>query len=236
MPPQLVCSFQTFETFDWNINDKIHKKIVTKPSSSKGKSPVPAQPSFDSKPASPPPNNEIIVTAIDYKADARAKEIDPTQPTHRATKDDLIIVAGTREKQRILNAHEEKFGLGFTDSIVMTKKGKNVNTTSILPNICMRPSKDKYYLVDTLELNCVITTLLKGFQQEFTTQDLHNLCLVCKTFASMIPKILRWLKVDLSPLHKPRYNYEQQERINSHHIEMASAAMIYFGLDPGKFV
>jgi hypothetical protein len=99
----------------------------------------------------------------------------------------------------------------------------------------MRPSKDKCYQVDTLELHCVIATLLKGFQQEFTTQDLHNLHLVCKTFASMIPKIIRWLKVDFSPLCKPRYNYEQQERINPHHIEMASVAMIYFGLDPGKF-
>ncbi len=67
-------------------------------------------------------------------------------------------------------------------------------------------------------------------------QDLHNLCLACKTFASMIPKIIIWLKVDFSPLCKPRYNYEQQERIDLHCIKMASAAMIYFGLNPGKFV
>ncbi len=100
----------------------------------------------------------------------------------------------------------------------------------------MRPSKDKYYQVNTLELHCIIATLLKGFQQEFTTQDLHHFRLVCKTFASMIPKIIRWLKVDFSPLCEPRYNYEQQERINPHCVEMASAAMIYFGLDPGKFV
>jgi hypothetical protein len=128
---------------------------------------------------------------MDYKADAHPKKINPTQPTHWAAKDDLIIVAGTRENWRILNAYEEKFGLGYTDSIVMTKKGKHVNTTSDLPNICMRPSKDKYYQVKTLELHCVIATLLKGFQQEFTAQDLHNLCLMCKTFTSMIPKIIR---------------------------------------------
>jgi hypothetical protein len=173
---------------------------------------------------------------MDYKADAHAKEINPAQPTHQAAKDDSIIMAGTREKQRILSAYEEKFRSGYTDSIVMTKKGKHVNTTSDFPNICMRPSNDKYYLVNTLELHFIIATLLKGFQQEFTTQDLHNLCLVCKTFASMIPKIIRWLKVDFSPLCKPRYNYEQQERINPHCIKMASAAMIYFGLDTGTFV
>ncbi len=129
---------------------------------------------------------------MDYKADAHAKEIDPAQPTHRAAEDDLIIVAGTREKRRILNAYEEKFGSGYTDSIVTTKKGKHANTTSVLPNICMRPSKDKYYQVDTLELHCIIATLLKQFQQEFTMRDLHNLRLVCKTFSSMIPKTIRW--------------------------------------------
>ncbi len=137
---------------------------MTRPSSSKGKSPVPAQPSLDSKPASPPPNNNIIVTAMDYKANACKKEINPAKPTHRASEDDLIIVAGTREKRRILNAYKEKFRLGYTDSIVTTNKDKHVNTTSNLPNICMKPSKDKYYQVNTLELHSVIATLLKGFQ------------------------------------------------------------------------
>jgi hypothetical protein len=47
---------------------------------------------------------------MDYKADARAKEIDPAQLTHRAAEDDSIIMAGTREKRRILNAYEENLG------------------------------------------------------------------------------------------------------------------------------
>ncbi len=42
--------------------------------------------------------------------------------------------------------------------------------------------------------------------------------------------------MDFSLLCKPWYNYEQQEQINLHRIEMASAAMVRFGLDPGKFV
>jgi hypothetical protein len=75
----------------------------------------------------------------------------------------------------------------------------------------MRPSKDKFYRVDVLELQSIITTILKEFQVEFTVQDLHNLCLVCKDFASLVPKIIGWLMVDFSLLCKPRYNYEQQE-------------------------
>jgi hypothetical protein len=100
----------------------------------------------------------------------------------------------------------------------------------------MRPSKDKFYLVNTLELHSVIATILKEFRHKFMAQDLHNLCLVCKDFALMIPKIIKWLTVDFSLLCEPRYNYEQLERINLHHIEMASAAMVHFGLDPGKLV
>jgi hypothetical protein len=30
--------------------------------------------------------------------------------------------------------------------------------------------------------------------------------------------------------------YEQQDHIDPHRVEMASAAMVHFGLDPGKFV
>ncbi len=42
--------------------------------------------------------------------------------------------------------------------------------------------------------------------------------------------------MDFSLLCKPWYNYEQQEQINPHCIKMASAAMVHFGLDLGKFV
>jgi len=100
----------------------------------------------------------------------------------------------------------------------------------------MRPSKDKFYRVDILELHSIITTIIKEFRVEFTMQDICNLCLMCKNFALLVPKITRWLRVDFSSLREPRYNYEQKERIDPQHVEMASAALIHFGLDPGKFV
>ena len=65
---------------------------------------------------------------------------------------------------------------------------------------------------------------------------MRHLCLMCKVFASLVPKIARWLTVDFSLLREPWYNYEQQEQINPHRVDMASAAMVHFGLDPGKFV
>ena len=52
----------------------------------------------------------------------------------------------------------------------------------------------------------------------------------------MIKNTIRWLRIDFSSLRDPRYDYEKQTKICLHRVEMASAAMVYFGLDPGKLV
>ena len=57
-----------------------------------------------------------------------------------------------------------------------------------------------------------------------------------RTLPIFIPKTCRWLRLDFTPLREPRYFYESQECIDPHRVEMASAAMVHFGLDPGKFV
>jgi hypothetical protein len=76
----------------------------------------------------------------------------------------LTIVLGTREKRRILEAYEEKFGPGYPNSIVTSKKRKLDSTTLVLQSTRMSSSKDKfYYQVDVLELHSVIATILKEF-------------------------------------------------------------------------
>ena len=187
----------------------------------------------------PLPTNDIIVAAMNAKTDSSSSIATiPVFPLE--VRDDVAIVSGTREKRRILEAYEGKFGTGYPDSIITRKKGKLIDTALLSPPHSrarrMRPSTDKFYRVDILELHSVITTIIKEFRVEFTAQDIRNLCLVCKDFASLVPKITRWLTVDFSSLREPRYNYEQQERIDPHRVEMASAAMVHFGLDPGKFV
>jgi hypothetical protein len=57
-----------------------------------------------------------------------------------------------------------------------------------------------------------------------------------KNFANIVPKVLHWLQADFTLLQDPCLGYKQQDHINPYHMEMASAAMIHFGLDPGKFV
>ena len=52
----------------------------------------------------------------------------------------------------------------------------------------------------------------------------------------MITKTVRWLQIDFSSLRDTRYDYEKQTKICPHRVEMASAAMVHFGMDPGKLV
>jgi hypothetical protein len=90
--------------------------------------------------------------------------------------------------------------------------------------------------VGDLHFYNVITTIIKECRIIFSKEDLSNLCLVNKDFANIVPKVLRWLQVDFTPLQDPRLGYKQQDHIDPYHVVMASAAMIHFGLDPGKFV
>ncbi len=140
-----------------------------------------------------------------------------------------------REKKCILTAYQEKFSSEYPELIVTRKKGKISNDTS-LHRAHMRPSLNKWYQVGDLHLYNVITTIIKECRVSFSKEDISNLHLVNKDFAKIVPKVLHWLQVDFTPLQDPHLGYAQQDHINPYRMEMASAAMIHFGLDPGKFV
>jgi hypothetical protein len=162
LPPKLVHPFQEVETFDRNVGNKIHKDLVTRLQSSKDKSLVQARLRSESKkPICPLLTNDVIKAAINAKTDTLSKVATPAIP--REANDYLTIVSGTREKRRILEAYETKFGSGYPDSIVTSKKGKLDITMLVSHSTRMRPSKDKFYQVDVLELHSVIATILKEF-------------------------------------------------------------------------
>ena len=86
------------------------------------------------------------------------------------------------------------------------------------------------YIVGGLHLYGVITTIINECRVIFSKEDMN------KDFANIVPKVLHWLQVNFTPLQDPHLGYEQQDHINPYHVEMASTAMIHFGLVPGKFV
>ena len=159
------------ETFDRNVSNKIHKNLVTKKHSSKGKPEVTARSHImsDSKTfICPLIASDVIVAAMNAKTGDSfpiAVTTTPAIPRREANDDDAMIVSGTREKRRILEAYETKFGTGYPDSIVTRKKGKLIATSLSLSYSTrrMRPSKDKFYWVDILELHSVIATIIKEF-------------------------------------------------------------------------
>ena len=106
----------------------------------------------------PLPTNDIIIAAMNAKTDSSSRVATiPVIPLE--VRDDVAIVSGTREKRRILEAYEGKFGTGYPDSIITRKKGKLIDTALLSPAHSrtrrMRPSKDKFYWVDILELHSV---------------------------------------------------------------------------------
>ncbi len=95
--------------------------------------------------------------------------------------------------------YQEKFGSEYPELIVTRRKGKISDDTS-LHRARMRPSLDKWYQAGDLHLYNVITTIIKECRVIFLKEDLFNLCLVNKDFANIVPKALRWLQVDFTPL------------------------------------
>lgn len=142
------------------------------------------------------------------------------------------LVQGTNEKRSILDAYEQAFNPDPSTSIVARKKGKtNVISKS---SVRMRISSNRHYRVDELTLCNVVATLIVS---KFLDQDQVNiLCMTCKLFCSAIPKVIYWSTLDFSSLLEPRLDYNNQTKIDQKRVDMANAAMVHFGLDPGKFV
>jgi hypothetical protein len=138
---------------------------------------------------------------MNAKTDTLSKVAIPVIPWE--ADDDLTIISGIQEKQRILEVYEEKFGLGYLDSIVTSEKGKLVSTTLVhaerLQDL-LRPSwpnageiQDKMYsLVDTLMFHGVDQkwfssyALVEGAEVMLTTTEIHavslGFCLSACTF------------------------------------------------------
>jgi hypothetical protein len=162
----LVCPFQDVETYDRNVSNKIHKNLVHRIYSSKEKTGIQQARLLvsDSKmmPIRPLLRNNVIVAKMNAKTDSSSKV---TVAIPQEVNNDAMIVSGTKEKRRILEAYEMKFGTEYPVSIVTRKKGKHVGTTLLSHSATrrMRPSKDKFYRVDILELHSVIATVMKEF-------------------------------------------------------------------------
>jgi hypothetical protein len=169
----------------------------------------------------------------DHESKVKAPASGPTATLHN---DDEIIIQGTRQKRWILQEYEDTFGSNYPDSITTKKKGKHSQIDPLRKIVRMKPSIKKYYRVEELTIYNVVTTVIKELWDSFGPTNLLHLSCANKDFSIMIKNTVRWLRIDFSSLRDPRYDYEQQTKICPHRVDMASAAMVHFGLDPGKLV
>ena len=223
-PPKVVRPTSTVSSFDQQISNKLHNNLVLRLSTKKKSN------SSDSRPS---PFPECAPKAINFSTYMPLLPASNPPPTKETTS----LVSGTKEKQRILQQYELKFGAGHQDSIITKKKGEQAadNISLSIPSARMRPELNKYYRVDNITLHNVIAIVLREYA-EFSPSDILAIRLLDKDFAVFVPKVLRWLRVDFSSLRDPRYDYEKQTAIDPHRVLMANAAMVHFGLDPGRFV
>jgi hypothetical protein len=99
-PPKLVHPFQEVATFDRNVSNKIHKNLVTKKHSSKGKPEVTARSPYIMRDSSETLirsliANDVIVVAMNAKTDSFPVVVTTIPAIPREAHDDAMIVSGT---------------------------------------------------------------------------------------------------------------------------------------------
>ena len=229
-------------SFDRIFSDNLHSRIHPLPRISKGKLRKETIPSW---------NGNQQVCQVGHHTTAKSSE-EVLSITHKVASSDCNqisqveaskkIVKGTVEKEKILREYEAKFGNGASTSIVTRKKGETPSITHSSISSCtpptkkMKPCSKKYYRVDDLSFHNVVAIVLRESRSHFSQADRFNLALLDKNFHEFVPLVLRWLDVDFSSLQQLRLDYQSQQSICQHRVEMMNAAMVAFGLDPGKLV
>ena len=178
----------------------------------------------------------VTATTLHTKVAPVKNTVNTTPSSLTRVEDNSIIIARTKHKKRILQEYESEFGRDFLDSIVTRKKGKHSIDPIDPAPIRMKPSIKKYYQVQELKIYNIITMVITEFLESFNTTNMKNLLAINADFSVMIPKTMCWLKIDFSLLRKPQHDYKQLTTISPRRVEMTSAAMIHFGLDPRKLL
>ena len=233
--------------FQSDFSARLHKDIIIKPKpvvirrttgvDKRGCAKVP-----DVKPIKVSHQEGKFVGAhSDQELPGRKLAIKITGPT-KISREASRFVSGTKAKVAILRAYQEKHGSAHQHPITTqpSNRGTSPNPSfqlqsqRVLVKACkMKPDQNKYYNAKVLKFENIITLLLAGFMDVL---DVMSLSRVSKFMNKVVPEIVRLLNVDWRPLTRPRLNYKNQQQIDPHRVDMATALAIRAGLDPGKIV
>ena len=97
----------------------------------------------------------------------------------------------------------------------------------------MKPEEDKYWGLTDLVICNVVILVVNAF---LCVKDLLSFSRSSKVMSMVIPGIYCLHKVDWTSLLEPRLSYQEEEKVDPHRVEMATALAICVGPDPGRIV
>jgi hypothetical protein len=233
--PKVVCPLWVAHvSFEQVLSNKLHSTLVIQPIASKKVSTA----LLLSKLAKPTKllQQPSFTDASDVKSEivTLLHTSNSVTASHDMSSNNSIIVQDMHKKKCILMAFQEKNGSKYPELIVTRENGKVSNNTS-LHCARIRPSLDKWYQVGFCI--CITSSLPSSRSAELflkwrPLQSLFGEQGLCKHCPKGTPLVTSWF----TSLQDPCLGYEQQDHIDPYCVEMASTAMIHFGLDPGEFV
>ena len=126
----------------------------------------------------------------------------------------------------ILQTYSEQYGGTDAAPIVTTLQGKNrKRKRKIMPDRLTATYRAEPLIFD----NVVLPLLASGY---LSRSELGRLEVLSQRFSRVIPNCLRLKDIDSAPLQLPRLNYANQQNIDRHRVDMASAQFIRSGGDP----
>ncbi len=131
-PPKLVRPAQlTSILFDQALSNKLHSSLVLQPTASQKIQNPPARSKSHDIAKSNKPTPTTTSLGVKSQIALRLSTKDSELVNQATSINDPIIVQGTRDKKRILDDYQKKYGKDSNDSIVVRKKGKTSDHISL---------------------------------------------------------------------------------------------------------
>ena len=150
------------------------------------------------------------------------------------------LVTGTKMKNDTLQKYQEYFGSKHPSPITTTALGMSdphpfqpPSQYHLVKSSRMKPESGKYYIVLDVTFYNVVVLVLKAF---LNVKYLVFLSVVNRLLRTVVKETYRLLRIDWRPLKDPRFDYENQNQIDTHRVDMATALAVRTGLDPVKIV
>ena len=149
-------------TFEQQLSRNTHSRLLSFPPHTKHAQPRPTRTEglkndSLSKPVRLLVSNQPLSAPTNFSCSQESvreqEEYDENQESSAVDIARVAIVSGTDQKKRILDTYQALYGEGFSESIVVAKKGKHHhNETPSHSSARMRPSNDKKYSVMEITL------------------------------------------------------------------------------------